>query len=61
MAQSARRHRVGKARAVWVIEHPAVKYEQQRPDRDPLTFALGPDHTGRLPESGTYSSSPITR
>ena len=49
--RSARKHRVGRARAVYVIEHAYAVVRQTRPDQSVVMF-LGDDDTGRALEVG---------
>ena len=51
-AKSARKHRVGKARAEHVLEHPYTVLPQKRSDRPDLLMFLGDDDTGRALEVG---------
>ena len=51
--QAARRHKIGKARVLYVLEHPRVTATIQAPagsDRADRTLHLGDDHTGRTLE-----------
>lgn len=50
--QSARRHKVGRARALYVIAHPLATVVQVRPGKDDMRILLGEDETGRLIEVG---------
>ncbi len=58
-AQATRRHRVGKARARFVIANPVVVLTLPAPSagRDERTVYLGDDHTGRPLEVITVPSS----
>lgn len=53
-ARSARRHKIGRARACYVIEQPYVIIRQPAPEGSPLQddrlVYLGDDHTGRALE-----------
>jgi hypothetical protein len=48
--KSARKHRVGRARAVHVVEHPNAVLRQIRPDQPDVVMFLGDDDTGRALE-----------
>jgi hypothetical protein len=50
--KSARKHRVGRARAVYVIEHAYAVVCQTRPDQSEVVMFLGDDDTGRALEVG---------
>ncbi len=50
--RSARKHRVGQARAVHVIEQPYAVLPQSRPELPDLLMFLGDDDTGRALEVG---------
>ena len=51
-ARSARRHKIGRARARWVIANPFAIAEQIREDGRTIRIYLGDDHTGRPLEVG---------
>ena len=50
--KSARKHRVGRARAVYVVEHAYAVIRQTRPDQSEVVMFLGDDDTGRALEVG---------
>lgn len=55
--KSARKHRVGRARAVYVVEHAYAVVRQTRPDRSEVVMFLGDDNTGRALEVGAVEAS----
>ena len=55
--RSARKHRVGRARVVYVVEHPCVVVRQIRPDEREVVMFLGDDDTGRALEVGAVEVS----
>ena len=50
--KSTRKHRVGRARAVYVVEHGYAVVRQTRPDQPEVVMFLGDDDTGRALEVG---------
>ena len=50
--KSARKHRVGRARAVYVVEHPFTVVTVARPGAVEILMHLGDDETGRAFEVG---------
>ena len=55
--RSARKHRVGQARAVHVVEHPYAVLRQIRRDQPDVVMFLGDDDTGRALEVGAVEVS----
>lgn len=54
--KSARKHRVGRARAVYVVEHAYAVVRQNRPDQSEVVMFLG-DDAGRALEVGAVEVS----
>ena len=50
--RSARRHKIGRARAVYVIENATAVIRQTRPGQPDVVIHLGDDQTGRALEVG---------
>ena len=55
--KSAREQRVGRARAVYVVEHAYAVVRQTRPDQPEVVMFLGDDKTGRALEVGAVEVS----
>ena len=50
--KSARKHKIGRARAVYIVEHPFVVVAVARPGAEEILMHLGDDETGRAFEVG---------
>lgn len=55
--KSARKHRVGRARAVYVVEHAYAVVRQTGPDQSEVLMFLGDDDMGRALEVGAVEVS----